>query len=284
MSELVKCPKCGKMVPNNKFCEECGFPLTDEAKIEKSSRVTKEERNEARRIKKLNDEHKEKMDEQERKDKRLSSIIFLLILIFIFLIARGIIIGVVAAKKHHDNLPYLKVDGVELWKNPVTVKEYEYFLTETNYKSEAASKQNYIKHTNDGNMEIAYSVSFQEMNPSDPVVYVSFMDAVLYCNFKSNDEGLKEYYTIDKDGKVTINKKANGYRLPTEKQWTQAAKQFKELRKSTISEWCFDIYDNSENYRVLKKYQRGIAKPAEYSSFSDENFGVDTIGFRVVRK
>ena len=70
-----------------------------------------------------------------------------------------------------------------------------------------------------------------------PVETVSWYDCIEYCNKRSIKEGLQPYYNIDRDNKdssntnemdnekwiVTINKGADGYRLPTDIEWEYAA-------------------------------------------------------------
>ena len=53
---------------------------------------------------------------------------------------------------------------------------------------------------------------------SDPVVVVTWRDAVAYCNWRSAKEGLQPAYSIQ-ESKVQWNQGANGYRLPTEAEW-----------------------------------------------------------------
>lgn len=60
-----------------------------------------------------------------------------------------------------------------------------------------------------------------------PVHGMSVRDAVIYCNRKSEADGLRGFYDIS--GNVVVLKSdGNGYRLPTEKEWIQASKKIKE--------------------------------------------------------
>ena len=69
----------------------------------------------------------------------------------------------------------------------------------------------------------------------NPVVTVSWMDALLFCNKLSSLKSLTPYFFIDDNGNVSIDSSSKGYRLPTKKEWIYAAVSGKQKKTTSFS-------------------------------------------------
>jgi formylglycine-generating enzyme required for sulfatase activity len=113
---------------------------------------------------------------------------------------------------------------------PVTVGEFRRFVDATNYRTDAERSggarlvvNNVWTQRSDANWMNPYFTQ----TDTHPVVLVSLFDAIEYCNWLSQQEGLTPVYTISGTGSlrgVIWNRNANGYRLPTEAEWEYACR------------------------------------------------------------
>ena len=112
-------------------------------------------------------------------------------------------------------------------------------------------------------------------NPSNfsgenlPVENVSWLDAVAFCNARSEKEGLTPVYTIDGQN-VAWDRSANGYRLPTEAEWECAC------RAGTTTPFYMKNSPSAEEANYYGHYPYEI----EDNYFSQENLQVQPGEYR----
>ncbi|MFP6822583.1 MAG: PEGA domain-containing protein [Pseudomonadales bacterium] len=69
----------------------------------------------------------------------------------------------------------------------------------------------------------------QQLNKvNQPVANVSWIEAVLYCNWLSQQENLETFYNVEFGKVVGFNQEAVGYRLPLEAEWAWVARHLND--------------------------------------------------------
>jgi len=126
-----------------------------------------------------------------------------------------------------------------------------------------------------------------------PVVNISWNDAALYCNWLSKTEGLKPFYKVENGKAVSFDLNSEGYRMPTESEWSWTAKKNPSKRKDLIFPWGNEmpVRKGSGNYAdesskqfttsYIPDYQDGYSKRAPVGSFEPNQKGVYDLGGNV---
>ncbi len=102
----------------------------------------------------------------------------------------------------------------------ITNSQFQAFISESGYSTDSYWTTNGITQRNGGSWtQPSYWANSSYNGSNQPVVGVSWYEAVAFCNWLSVKEGLTPAYNAN--GQATLT--ATGYRLPTEVEWEYAA-------------------------------------------------------------
>jgi formylglycine-generating enzyme required for sulfatase activity len=127
---------------------------------------------------------------------------------------------------------------------------------------------------------------------NQPVVSITWMEAALYCNWLSEQDGLPPAYEKKGETLVAVNPMTKGYRLPSDAEWEWAARNEGggKLRRYPWGD-ALPVAARSGNYAdamarlvvqdVIPDYDDGFAGSAPVGKFPANPLGLQDIGGNV---
>ncbi len=113
----------------------------------------------------------------------------------------------------------------------VTVGEFREFVRRTGYRTDCEKHDSgwvFAKNRWEQKPDASWDNPYKQQGEHDPVVLVSWYDALWFANWKSESEGLSQSYIFgQREGQCTVesNPATGGYRLPTESEWEKMARE-----------------------------------------------------------
>ncbi len=115
------------------------------------------------------------------------------------------------------------VSSFYLSKYEVTVEQYLEFCNQTKSHYPVWLEAENPYNINTGNKDDYRNLGSALKNPKNPIVGITWFDAIEFCNWLSKKEGRKPCYEISPT-EIKCDFSADGYRLPTEAEWEFAAR------------------------------------------------------------
>lgn len=170
-------------------------------------------------------------------------------------------------------------------KFEVTLGEFRQFVSATGYRTTAETIGDGYVFT--GSMwEIKALVNWMDpvfkQADNHPVVIISWIDAVYYCNWKSRSQGLEECYTV-RGKSVDCDFAKNGYRLPTEAEWEYAARSRGKVYKyswgngspsGNVADECLKKQATRWIWPIWTGYDDGYAYTAPVGKYPPNEIGL----------
>ncbi len=138
--------------------------------------------------------------------------------------------GDVDEKPVHD----VSLKSFYIAKYELSVKEYKQFINDKSVSDFSSKREHkmpaspdsswYAEHPDTKKFYPLPTQPWWGWQDQLPMQHVTWFDAVAYCNWLSEKEGLQKCYSEDEDGAIILDRSKNGYRLPTEAEWEYAAR------------------------------------------------------------
>ena len=131
------------------------------------------------------------------------------------------------------------------------------------------------------------------MEENHPVVNLSWNEAAIFCNWLSASEGLSSFYNVVNGNVIDINYASEGYRLPTEAEWSWAARTYSKKNLYLKYPWgnvmpipsSFGNFADESSKKELSfyipNYTDSFASAAPVGSFSANEKGIFDLGGNV---